>query len=116
MITAEQAGRVAILESAVDILETKGWYQGGLHAEDGRSCILGALSWAWLKQVQAARLWDVLTDVARTLGYDPETVGRGWRGWLASWNDTAGRTAAEVVGVLRQTADRLRATNQGELK
>lgn len=112
--TNKHQGAADILAGAMGILERSGWTQGACYDRaTGRYDLLGAIALAsgcrksfllepefpLLKtppgrRVCALHAWDTLDAL---LGVDP-----------ATWNDTEGRTAAEVLRALSQAADRLR--------
>jgi hypothetical protein len=84
------------LRAAADLLATNGWIQGQPSDEHDRYCMAGALyavtdaEGVYLAASQAVR--EHLNDLDAT----------SWG--LVSWNDRAGRTAEQVIAVLRETA------------
>jgi hypothetical protein len=84
------------LRAAADLLATNGWIQGTPEDDQGRHCMAGALyavtdaEGVYLAASQAVR--EHLNDLDAT----------SWG--LVSWNDRAGRTAEQVIAVLRETA------------
>ena len=98
-MTEQQIPTSEQLNRAADILERRGWQQGGgwhdLSTHTGPLCIQGAFA--------------VVMGVDSGIGY--RCAGMlavmdylGLRMGLFSWNDMPGRTAAEVVEVLRACA------------
>jgi hypothetical protein len=88
-----------VLHRAADLLEEWGWKQFDYGSkEEGAFCALGAMDEArvdllgpyWFKRPEA---------------YAPERIFRPERG-IPEWNDTPGRTKAEVVAALREAARR----------
>jgi hypothetical protein len=94
-----------VLHRAADLLEEFGWCQKvyGSKAE-GAMCAAGAVGAA-------------LVDLGLTKDRDPTESGRDGLVWLwdhveiwtngvgTEWNDTPGRTKAEVIQALRESAD-----------
>ncbi len=82
-----------VLDRAADLIEERGWHQGGAGwGGDGSLCVINACS-----QVDR-RMGAWLDATDRVMDY------LGINGGLAGWNDAPGRTQAEVVGVLRAAA------------
>ena len=80
-----------VLNTAADLIEERGWHQGGDgFGPDGQLCVINALYTAGRKDWHEA--WE------RT----KEHVGIQYA--LDEWNDAEGRTAVEVVAVLRAAA------------
>lgn len=79
----------ADLRAAADVLRRDGWTQGGLSA-DGRHCAIEALFRATAGVGRALVAHDAL---------------RSQVGKVATWNDTPGRTADEVIAALEAAAD-----------
>ena len=83
-----------ILWDAAEDLETNGWCQRRMH--DGKAhCLVGAINHQMIVAV------PTLPDIAKAVDKTIEAVGYLS---LAAWNDQPGRTAAEVVGLLRKLA------------
>jgi hypothetical protein len=91
-MTPDPATR-AVLLAAADLLETEGWTQGRLHTEGrGPRCVIGALN------VMQQRYPDAQVTRATEAVYGDLAQSITW------WNDTPGRTAAEVIAELRKVA------------
>ena len=85
-----------VFSVAADILERDGWCQGANTDREGRHCLLGALRKAWEQTL--GWIWT-------TTALDSLCAGLPLGGeWPSSWNDTEGRTAAEVISLLREAA------------
>jgi hypothetical protein len=90
-----------VLRDAADELELNGWCQGELHVGKS-SCMVGAIrravgvnySFAFATDEQATLAEYALNRICDHLGQLPTT-----------FNDTVGRTQAEVVKVLLTAAD-----------
>ncbi len=92
MTAAEVARRAA------DLLERDGWCQGRFSTFARRRCLSGAL--------MAADRWGspAVQQVQKQVLVHTGT-------WCPSqWNDAPGRTADEVIALLRQVADELEAS------
>ena len=96
----------ADLRAAADVLERDGWTQGDYVTECGR-CVMGAIAAALggsygetsVPYENHGRRYLALREIRNSVGtYD-----------LDLWNDTHGRTAAEVIAALRAAADRAEA-------
>jgi len=90
-VTAQVA---ADLRAAVDVLERDGWTQGGL-SEDGRLCAIEAI-WRACGQSGGERSQNAVEQLRTAIPFQRSIIG---------WNDTPGRTAAEVIAALRAAAD-----------
>ncbi len=88
--------RQLLLEAAV-LIERKGWCQKHLMDVKGRMCTIGAMTSVW--DLESDWNMDVIS-----LAQDKLTAVVGP---LVEWNDTDGRTKAEVVEVLRYVATRV---------
>jgi hypothetical protein len=86
------------LRAAADLLATNGWIQGAPEDARGRHCVVGAI--------------DAVSDTLEEQGDVYNAVGRylGVEYRVAWWNDRSGRTAEQVIAVLRETADELGGT------
>lgn len=82
------------LNAAADLIETKGWCQGFYTNDAGGMCIEGAL----IRATEA----DERDSVGLFTNAAAAIIAHG-KGFVA-FNDTPGRTAAEVIGLLRDTA------------
>lgn len=108
----------AALERAAEILQTYGWHQGANFKADGEKppaecpqCAYGAISTAVHgapsiglsssdpEQPQRCTLWLAAARAAE------QYVGEN----VADWNDNLGRTVDEVTGMLRASAQMVRA-------
>jgi hypothetical protein len=78
------------LKSMYEILDEQGWVQGHAHAADG-FCIAGVAEYLKIQST-------VYEPICKAIGFpadkykDPDNA---WR-WIINWNDTDGRTWAEV--------------------
>jgi hypothetical protein len=105
-----------VLEAAKERLEF-GWTQGSIaetldgmkqvapDAQSAAFCLLGAL------KSGAAELGADVYTLRRAERLVAETIDRNkrafeCRGLIAGWNDTAGRSKAEVIGVIERTLSR----------
>lgn len=92
-----------VLNGAADLIERDGWCQRKYRGADGEHCVTDALMRAAGTKPgdtgSGAQL-DLYSDAC--LAVYPFTGGWG----LPSWNDTPGRTKAEVVAALRAAAER----------
>lgn len=88
-----------VLHRAADLLEEFGWCQGQMY-DGGRFCFAGAVHQAWRDYG--------LPPKVDALGLDADdwvsVLGISW-GHFVGWNDTPGRTKAEVVARLRDAAN-----------
>ena len=97
----------ADLRAAADVLERDGWTQNtNLNEETGCRCAMGAL--AYVASNGETSHDGVLRDTPRDIRLRAATgplvdlINNG----ITMWNDTPGRTAAEVVAALRAAADK----------
>lgn len=97
------------LDKAAELIELDGWTQGTFH-HGGRHCALGAIAKVVSgvdhqdSSVIEQLLWEEY-DAADAHVALVETIGGVT---VAEWNDKPGRTGAEVVAALRNTAERIR--------
>ncbi|HET9063734.1 MAG TPA: hypothetical protein VFO62_10635 [Candidatus Binatia bacterium] len=93
-----------VLHRAADHIEQYGWIQGssGLGLDDGPRCALGAIATASGEIVNCYDFeftggvrMEAVRALRRHIGSDD----------IAGWNDTRGRTAADVVTALRVSAE-----------
>jgi hypothetical protein len=121
---------VQVLRDAADYLETYGWHQGGFFMFTGihrppAACSLGAIQIAVTGEpvdvfaddfnatpVTDSQFWAVLHAAGLVIDHLRREHNTAQLGSLskvaalARWNDRDGRTAAEVVTVMRAAADR----------
>lgn len=85
-----------VLRGAARLLEEFGWCQLEWESPTRRMCASGAINMAASGDANVySRLGDAAKDeVRRYLDYP-----------MLAWNDTPGRTAAEVIAALRAAAD-----------
>lgn len=83
----------ALLRTAA-ILETKGWTQRVYESEEGKYCLIGAL-----EQATGGLQRTPLFDKAR--GALLNVLHEG----IITFNDEPGRTAEEVISVVREVAE-----------
>lgn len=108
------------LRDAADLIETKGWTQGAIarHEDGGETdaddpdaacfCVNGAM-WAVTRQAPRDGTFSALYDTARSRLYH-EICNEGYD-MTEEWNDAPGRTAAEVIAKLRETAEKVESGN-----
>ena len=88
------------LNKAADLIDARGWHQGGYCGPDGGVCCLAAVDivsrHALLVVTEAAEL------LCRRVGA-PDPAGLP-RNKVVAWNDAPGRTQAEVTSMLRGEA------------
>lgn len=88
--------RIEKLREARNLLERPGgWIQGNAEL-NGSYCLTGALNKVCEIIDGEEIYWDLLQDVRRVIGRH-----------LPTWNDTPGRTQAEVIDLLDETIQRL---------
>jgi hypothetical protein len=106
MMTTAPAAVADVLDRAADRIHSLGLWQGGIN-RDGTCTVLA------LNHVAGTygRLEDAALD-ALTTHLRIDLTGHSCRAsGLVAWNDTPGRTAAEVCGELRACAAGLRITS-----
>lgn len=96
-----------ILLDAAERLETHGWTQGVSQDKDGRCCAVGAISAVIYKNYDnflgyttnpkhhTAIIQEVFKPIHAILG----------EYMIIPWNDTPGRTADEVIAMIRKAAE-----------
>lgn len=94
------------LSLAASILEKYGWIQGKSASPDRGFCLVGAIDHAlrstYKIQTDADALWGASLSVLRD---------KLQTSLLVEWNDTPGRTSAEVIHLLKETAAGVRIIN-----
>jgi len=112
----------ALLKRAADVIDKRGWHQGGYTNDTGCVCTLGALRVAAAGVPDDAPYWDVQSaaldlpgrfddpdhdEVDRAAVALEDYFGRhnilGWD--VADWNDNPERTKDEVTAALRAAAE-----------
>ena len=108
-----------VLDTAADLIEERGWLQGpggwdGYVADNQRLCLEGGIMAALgITDERPGSLYgsgEVCPAYAAVASYldKPERPGLSAEipndSWLWHWNDSEGRTAAEVIEVLRAAA------------
>jgi hypothetical protein len=90
-----------VLDKAAEVLERDGWCQSNFENKAGERCAVGALRQASreLDGIISFRI-EARTALAEYLEISSLDV--------IEWNDTRGRTAAEVIDALKHTAKNLR--------
>jgi hypothetical protein len=86
------------LRAAADLLATNGWIQGAPSDEHDRYCMGGAVN---VVTDDADVFVDALDAIVGHLDAIVDHLGTLSITW---WNDQPGRTAEEVIAVLRETA------------
>jgi hypothetical protein len=90
----DEVGKMIL--KAADWLEEHGWCQGWMDDDRGRSCAMGAV-------------WNVTKDMkiyvvaARRIGR-AASIDYGSPSSVVRWNDKPGRTAEEVMAIMRHAA------------
>jgi hypothetical protein len=84
-----------VLNAAADLLEEKGWTQKVAEDSQGRHCLVGALDYAARDLPGAVKTFDDALEAVQQ---------RLPGGWVVNWNDTPGRTAEQVIALLRRVA------------
>lgn len=102
-----------VLNESADIIERQGWSQrNGMAPGEGPKCLMGALGQAMDAPVRDAFLeegqlycYGAVEDGLATQAL-VEHIGKKNVGgpYLFFWNDEEGRTAEDVIGVLRAAA------------
>lgn len=80
-----------VLLKAADLIESDGWCQGHLSLQTGEHCMLGAI--LVVDPVLAHGLRSLQSLVSERYGMTP-----------FEYNDTYGRTAQEVIDILKEAA------------
>ncbi|MFE7411473.1 DUF6197 family protein [Streptomyces laurentii] len=95
------------LELTALVIERYGWHRGALRSATGRRCILGA-------QAVLFRLGYGDEPTALAAGHRLQAVltARGITEPYHRWNDTTGRTRAEVLALVRTAATHARQADQ----
>ncbi len=88
-----------VARKAADLLKRDGWCQGRSEGPNGERCLVAALSVAGWRSTRMA--WRRVFEAIRQEAGAPS---------LTDWNDTPGRTADEVIALLRQVATELEAS------
>jgi hypothetical protein len=99
-----------VYRAAAGVLRRDGWRQHANHDRDdrtGRHCLVGGLEVACRERYggrgPAGRaFFDAVDQLAEDADIGPTD---GWAGLLGRYNDTAGRTAGEVIELLETTAE-----------
>lgn len=91
-----------ILTQAADLLEERGWCQNRAEDRDGHFCAVGALDAALGVVEPYLTLGGLFSEAVRALRAHIGTS-------VVCWNDAPGRTADEVIGLLRRAAAQLEA-------
>ena len=79
-----------IVQEIVDTILTKGWTQGMMFDRTGAVCLLGATACVGLENLGAFKYGAVVLD----------TIQKRTGPFVASWNDTEGRTVNDVLAML----------------
>lgn len=101
-----------VLDRAADRLMIDGWVQRDLHNVGGH-CALGALEMVTIHEL--AYFPEALTIRDNAIDALLEHLNHTDAWHLAAWNDEPGRTADEVIDMMRHCAKALRETEQVEL-
>jgi hypothetical protein len=101
-----------VLNKAADLIEERGWVQGGVNGIDdpwglagGPVCLEGSIVAALGLKFRSA-LYDcpAYNAVAQHLDRKPMPADAPFHDSLWAWNDAPARTASEVIEVLRAAA------------
>ena len=102
MTGSDSAAAAVVLRAAADLIERDGWCQGSRRVGAAR-CLVGAVS------ETADRMFGGgprACRAERAAYWAVESADPGvWEVGVVAWNDAEGRTAGEVVGVLRAAAE-----------
>jgi hypothetical protein len=79
-----------VLLDAANILEERGWIQGGFGNASRGYCMMGAIG-----ETRADENWQLMAMIALNQKFGQP---------MEQWNDTPGRTKEEVIAMLRETA------------
>lgn len=88
-----------VLRAAARYIEEHGWVQGIVQDREGRVCAVGALG--KVLPARTADSDDALYYEARALADERARERAGGWGSVVAFNDSLGRTQAEVVALLR---------------
>lgn len=99
-----------LLNKAADLIEERGWNQGDYRSPVGALCAIGAIITANDEargihpETIEFNLWstpvrEAVETLAKQLDQEPLVPP-----YVMNWNDTPGRTATEVVSMLRKAA------------
>jgi hypothetical protein len=103
----------AILEKAAEVLETEGWSQGRYvtHADgnlfDSPSftyCAVGAIR----RAVSGNTYLQMSQDLLWAATHTSNLLSSKLRQPITAWNDQSGRTADEVIDLMKETAKDIR--------
>ena len=92
-----------VLDKAIKVLDIYGWCQGRPGNETGGYCLLGAINRALVNSPFSRVQQDQVWSSARTAIHGLVNTS-----FLATWNDTPGRTVDEVKHLIRETAASVR--------
>jgi hypothetical protein len=102
-----------VLHQSADIIERQGWtVKKGMQPGNGPRCLMGGIAQAIKAPVREFRSLGISTYCYSTVERHPayqavvEQIGEeNIEGpWAFTWNDEEGRTAEDVIGVLRAAA------------
>lgn len=96
-----EAWRTVLLDAA-DYIEAHGWCQNSHKTHDGRVCLVGALDSVTKNDRFSAGFQEAWLRIATHV--DAQLAAEDHNPVPAHWNDTPGRTAAEVTAALRECA------------
>lgn len=103
---AEEMTPADLLEKGADLLEVHGWGQGLYMDKEGRMCAVGALRRAdSVASNNGANRTDAYYGARSALNRATEAASGHS---VTEWNDVEGRTAGEVIDLLKHTAKDLR--------
>ena len=98
----------AILEKAAEVLETEGWSQGRyvmhVSAWTNTYCAVGAIRRAVSGNIYLQMSQDLLWSATHT----QNLLSSKLRQPITAWNDQSGRTADEVIDLMKETAKDIR--------
>lgn len=99
-----------LAREARELIERDGWVQGFYHVEGGGYCFVGALdarieahnlsrqNSTWDDEISDAVADIVFSETAKLVFLSSDD---GLEGEIVSWNDAEGRSAEDVIGVLK---------------
>ena len=86
-----------VLQNAIVLLETAGWCQHVGKDKDGQYCAVGAINHVLRRATKPMDKYDDARDTVQTAIRAHKFRQSG----VVSWNDTKGRTKAQVLNVFR---------------
>ena len=98
-----------ILNKAADLIEEKGHCKERFKDDDGKMCMMGAVTEAFISQPFS---WNQEDELASTL-WEAVYDEIGHDNLVSTWNDDPERQPYEVINALRFAAKRIEDTDAG---